>query len=386
MNESTEESRKNALKSLVIQDSESTPLRTPSKPFPWKWVGVGFAVLVLAAAIGFLKRHRPLTVEVREVTVSHPYNHVPLLTGGGYLISKTQTVVGPKTSGRLKELLFEEGDKVKKGELLARLEDDELAAQWKLAKANLREARANLKRAKGLIAEKIISLSEYDRTHTDFEVKKAQASLAQAQWRNTQIISPIDGVILDKMSEVGEVVNPNLELQAGKETGVYKIADLSHLQVEVDISESEVGNVYLGQGAVVTVDAVGGKTYQARVEEIAPLANRQKGTVQAKVKILNPDEKLKPEMSAKITFLAEKEVSAENLSRQILVPAGSIHQEGSPHVFLFQDGKVILREVELGEAKGQEIVVKKGLQEGDILIVNSSKPIQDGSSVKVREL
>ncbi|MBI1871016.1 MAG: efflux RND transporter periplasmic adaptor subunit [Chlamydiae bacterium] len=386
MDETKDDVRLRNLKRLVIQDEASSVTKPQSKwKIPWKW----FLVVGLLCAAGLSLRAfrttRPIEVEVMEISLSRPFSNSQILTAGGYVISKTEAVIGPKIPGRLKEMFFEEGAHVKLGDLLARLDDDEAEAQLELAKANLKEAQSNLKRAQNLFAEKVISQADFDRSKTDFHVKKAQKKLAEAQWKNTQIISPIDGIVLERLSEIGEIVNPNLELQAGKDTGIYKLADLNHLQVEADISESDVHQIDLGQGVVVSVDATGRQSYKGEVEEIAPMANRQKGTVQVKVKILDRDEKLKPQMSAKLTFLSEKKVSEESLTPRILIPASAVQKDGSPSVFILNDGKAIQKWIELSSAKeGESCEVKSGLAEGDRLIIKSEKVLSDGIKVRVR--
>lgn len=351
-----------------------------------RWIAVAAAAALLFGAVYlavYAITHRPIAVKVMVLSPARPFAVAPLLTAGGYVISKHQLTIGPKIQGRIQSLLVKEGDRVKKGTLLATLEDNEQKAQVDLATAAHEQAVRDFERGQQLQNEKVISQAEYDRLEAEMKIKKGQRDLAQAQWENTQIVSPIDGIVAEKIAEVGEVTSPVTEIQTSSKTGVFKLYDPHHLQVEMDIAEADIGKIQMGQKALVHLDAAKGKVYAAHVEEIMPIAVRQKATVKVKVRLEEPDEIVKPEMSAKINFVSPEAKMETQMESKILIPSGALYSSGAERwVFLAEGERATRRSVEPGQTFGSSVEVKAGLREGDRLIVESSASLDDGARIK----
>lgn len=377
---------------MKLSDLKSLQINKETLFKPGAGKGTGRTIVLIGAGALFFGlvylgvyalTHRPIAVKVMNIAPARPYAVAPLLTAGGYVISKHQLTIGAKIQGRIQALKVKEGDHVERGTLLATLDDSEQKAQHDLAKASLEQAVRDFERGRQLLAEKIISQAEYDKLEADRNVKKAQLDLAQAQWDNTQIVSPIVGIVAEKIAEVGEVTSPVTEIQASSKTGIFKLYDPSHLQVEMDISEADIGKVKIGQAAVVSVDAARGKPYRAEVEEIMPIANRQKATVKVKVRLESPDEMIKPEMSAKVNFVSKETKIETQTETKILLPAASLYSEnGKNWVFIVDGNKARRRIVESGETFGNSIEIKAGLREGDRVIVGSDREVRDGARIK----
>ena len=248
-----------------------------------------------------------------------PSAGTPILTASGYVVARRQAVVSAKIQGRLEELRVEEGSEVKKGEVLARLESFDYDAAVDRARAAVQRAEADLAEQERLlrVAEKLAAeqiLAEDEREAAESRVRIARAQLAQqqadlafveAQLQNTVIRAPFAGVVVKKMAEVGESVAPippgvNISTSSG---AIVALADLETLEVEADVAEANVAKIGNGQPAEVTVEAIPDRRYQAVLRQVIPTADRTKATVMVKVTILDKDENLKPEMSAKVTFL-----------------------------------------------------------------------------------
>src|SRR5688572_25697096 len=244
---------------------------------------------------------------------------VPILTASGYVVARRKAVVSAKIQGRLADLRVEEGDRVREGELIARLESRDYEAQVHRAQALLQRAAADLsenerllRQARDLAAQQIASRDQVDVAES--RVRVAQAAVAQAraeigfaraQMQDTRILAPFTGTVVKKMAEVGESVAPippgvNLSTSSG---AIVALADLDTLEVEVDVAEANVAKLSPLQPAEVTVEAFPEKQYKAELRQIMPTADRTKATVTVKVTILDRDPNLKPEMSAKATFL-----------------------------------------------------------------------------------
>src|SRR5712691_12359884 len=256
-------------------------------------------------------------VGVQEAGVATP--GAPILTASGYVVARRKAVVSAKIQGRLSELRVEEGSRVRQNEVIARLESQDYEAQVQRARAALQRAEADLGEsrrqldlARRLTDEKIMSTDQLQTAQSRARVNEAAVSqaradlaFAQAQLANTVIRALFSGTVVKKMAEVGESVAPippgvNISTSSG---AIVALADLDTLEGEADVSESNVAKVQNGQPAEVTVEAIPDRRYKAVLRQVIPTADRTKATVQVKVTILDKDKDLKPEMSAKVTFL-----------------------------------------------------------------------------------
>jgi HlyD family secretion protein len=293
---------------------------------------------------------------------------------------------------------------VREGDVLARLESFDYEAAVVRARAAVQRAEADLaeyvrqlKLAEDLAAQKIVAVDQRDAAAS--RVKIAEAALAQAkadlayvdaQLQNTVIRAPFGGVVVKKMAEVGESVAPippgvNISTSSG---AIVALADLATLEVEADVAESNVAKVANGQPAEVTVEAIPDRRYKAVLRQVIPTADRTKATVMVKVTILDKDKDLKPEMSAKVTFLEpeKKEAAAAAASSPVvLVPKEAVvTREGKPTVFLVRESKAFARPVVLGTERQGQVIVKEGLAGGETLVARPKDDLRDGAPVKVK--
>lgn len=246
---------------------------------------------------------------------SSPYS----LTVSGYIINRERIEISPRFQGVVKWIGVKKGDAVKKDQVVVLLDDAEQKArvaetEGRLASTRVALARAELsyKRVQELAARDVTSKEAQDEARLAVDAAKAviteiegQLSLAKTYLDWTVIRSPIDGVVLEKLAEPGELVTPQSFGGArGPSTAVLAVADLQDLQVEIDVNETDLAKITLGQRCQVSPEAYPDKHYEGVVAEISPEANRQKGTLQIKVQIKQPDRYLTPELSAKVEFLA----------------------------------------------------------------------------------
>jgi RND family efflux transporter MFP subunit len=218
---------------------------------------------------------------------------------------------------------------------------------------------------------------------------KADLAFAEAQLQNTFIRAPFGGVVVKKMAEVGESVAPippgvNISTSSG---AIVALADLATLEVEADVAEANVARVGNGQPAEVTVEAIPDRRYKAVLRQVIPTADRTKATVMVKVTILDKDKDLKPEMSAKVTFLEpEKKGPAPAAGAPVvLVPRESVvSRDGKPTVFLVREGKAQARAIQLGTERKGQVIVEEGLAGGETLVVRPKDDLRDGAPVKVK--
>jgi HlyD family secretion protein len=311
------------LASLRIERDASAPRRSSRN----LWPTVTVALVLLAATFVWTRATQVSAERASALPAPAPIaapearrdSRPALLTASGYVVARRKAVVSAKIQGRLASLSVEEGSHVSAGATIARLESAEFAAQLERAVAHERGAAAGLAEqqrqlrvAQQLSRENVLSREELAAAESravlaEAELGQARAdvSLAQAQLQNTVVRAPFSGTIVKKMAEVGESVAPippgvNISTSAG---AIVAIADFSSLEVEADVSESNVAKLRPEQPAEVTVEAFPERRYAAVLRQVIPTADRTKATVQVKVRILESDPRLKPEMSAKVTFL-----------------------------------------------------------------------------------
>ena len=303
----------------------------PGKPRSRLYWGAGILLVMLAAALYFSGVVRPAaTVEIVSVQQTYPSQGFTLLNASGYVVAQRKAAVASKATGRLVWLGVEEGSIVRKGEILARIENADVLAGQSQAAANLNSSRStrdqlqaelhdaelSFKRFKILLSEGIVSTADFDAAQARY--RKAQAAVAGADANIraasaaleaatvavefTFIRAPFDAVVLTKNADVGDIVTP-LGAAADAKAAVVTIADMSSLQAEVDVSESNLEQVRVGQPCEIQLDAFPDLRFRGVVHMVVPTADRSKATVLVKVKFVDFDKRILPEMSAKVAFL-----------------------------------------------------------------------------------
>ena len=338
-------------------------------------------------------------VETTRVQVLTPTQASTVLTATGYTYARARAAVGAKIIGRVVELPVDEGDTIAAGDIIAVLDSEDLQASVRLAEASLNEARARLADAErefarqaDLVQDRLTSQALYDAALTQREVALAQVGTAEARLNSAQatldytvVRAPIDGVVIERNIEMGEMVAPGGFTSQQSTGSIVRIADPASLEVEADINESYIARLQLGQRASIRVDAVPGFEYSGRLRQIVPTADRQRAVVQVKVSIDNIDERLVPDMSCTVTFLEEGIDETELIQPpKLLVPEQAIQYAGGA-AFLFQVGDGQLRRVRvtLGEASDGRVEVLEGVQGGETIVGRDVSSLQDGQRVRI---
>jgi RND family efflux transporter MFP subunit len=396
------EGAKDELASLRIDRDRPAPRRR------WPLFLLLPGLLFLAGLYGLraraaLSRTEVETVRASVLRAAEAAAGAPLLTSSGYVVARRKAVVSAKIQGRLAELKVEEGSRVREGELLARLESADYqaqvsraAAQLQRAQADLAENQRQLRLAEGLTRENVMAQDQLEAVGSRVRIAeagvsqaKADLDFAQATLRNTRILAPFTGTVVKKMAEVGESVAPippgvNISTSSG---AIVALADLDTLEVETDVAESNVARLGPEQPAEVAVEAFPDRRYRAILRQVIPTADRTKATVQVKVTILDKDQNLKPEMSAKVTFLERPRPADAGAPEApvVTVPAEALAtRDGRPVVFEVKDGKAQQRAVVTGPTRQGQVVVQQGLYGTEMLVARPPDDLRDGAAVKVK--
>lgn len=399
------------LSKLQIDKTKITPHTGKKKKYFYLTFALMFIIMV-----GFLYIKGILTpavqVEVANVTQIYPSQTFTLLNASGYVVAQRKAAVASKVTGLLVSLSVEEGSVVKAGQVIARLESEDVAASRDQAKANLNATRYNLEQAKAelhdaslsfnrnkdLIGQGFISKAEYDASEARY--KKANAAVAAAEatlkantatlqganvaLEYTLIRAPFDAVVLTKNADIGDIVTP-IGAAANAKAAVVTIADMSSLQVEVDVSESNLQQVKIGQPCEIQLDALPDSRFRGVVHMIVPTADRTKATVMVKIRFIDKDSRILPEMSAKAAFLSKEIKSDEQKPRTALSPAAIVSRNGKKSVFLIKDSRAIETRVELREQLGDMVEVLSGVKAGDRVVLKPLDKIRNGARIKVAE-
>jgi HlyD family secretion protein len=383
--------------------------RPESAGFRWIWLVVA-ALGILAGIFWFAGN--PTAAEVRTFTVREVAGGEvgTVLNASGYVTPRRQATVSAKVTGKVTEVLVEEGMEVEAGQVLARLDASNVLAQFQLAEAQwaaaqsglreteirLDEAGRELRRISGLASEQISSPADLDRAQAEvnslearldrqrLEIKVAQRQLAlwEQQMEDTIIRAPFSGVVVSKDAQPGEMISPISAGGGFTRTGICTLVDMESLEIEVDVNESYINRIKQGQPVEAALDAYPNWKMPAKVIAIIPTADRQKATVRVRVGFEELDSRILPQMGVKVGFRSSDKAGEEK-ERGTPIPKSAVHQEnGRDWVWVVRNGKVDRREVKVGSARNQEIFVLAGLSGGEKVVVNGGKDLANGSKVK----
>jgi RND family efflux transporter MFP subunit len=328
-------------------------------------------------------------------------------------VAESEVTVSSKVAGRIASLTVAEGDLVHKGDIIAVLDSEELQVQQEEARANLEKAALNLKhkqklyqrdvaevkRSRALFQEHLISPAELDReekaavvaeleldqAQSEVDVREKQFDLARIRTADAMVRAPITGTVIDKISDVGEMLFPMKTFEGISGSAVATLADLAVMNVEVDINEDEIKKIHIGDPARITPDSFPEKTYEGEVVAVSPMADRQKNVVPVKVRIKNPDACLKPEMSAKVAFIEQASVAPREEAGISIPRDAVIERDGKSIVFVVENGEACEREVMLGAPQGAWVTVEGGMRHGEKLVVEGLAHLRPHDKVSFQE-
>lgn len=393
-----------ALKQLKIDRGGNGPVKKRA----WgRWIALALVLLALTA---FVLKPAKNEVQVTSVVTTYPSQQYAQLTASGYVVAQRRAAVASKATGRLVMLNVREGSQVKQGEVLARLDASDVQAAIAQAQAGIRQAEAavaqanvelvnaesELKRAMGLKAQGFVSPQALDTANNRVNASRAAVRLsqsavamAQAQLKVqqvnqdfTEIRAPFDGVVLIKNANVGDIITP-FSSAAGSQGAVVTMADMSTLEVEADVSESNLAKAKIGQPVEITLDALPDTRFRGSIVGIVPTVDRAKATVMTKIRFEKLDARILPEMSAKVTILSQAVSDADQQALLALNPRAVVERDGKKWVFRIKDDSVEALAVSLGRKIGDNSEVAGALKSGDKLVLSPSEKIKSGVKVVV---
>jgi len=377
--------------------------RTPVKrggPSPWLYAGVGAALLLAGAGAWYFWPDNRIAVHAITASAQGSGSAGAGLDASGYVVARRQATLTAKIQGKVLEVNFEEGQKVKAGDIVARLDDSNLQAALHQAQALEVQAKAAFEnagryytryqglQAQGAIATDMVENQRilYDNARTQYGVTQAQVAVAQAALRDAVVRAPFSGVVTVKVAQIGEVVAPQASGGGSTRTGILTIVDMDSLEVQVDVSENYIERVQVGGDAVIHLDAFPDWDIPGSVIAIIPTADQSKGTVAVRVKIKSKDPRILPQMAARVGFMTAPEKGETQTVSRVSVPPGAVIANGKTgSVFVIgAEDKIEKREVALGLKTPQAVTILSGLSAGDRLASDNLDKLHDGDRVAVQ--
>jgi HlyD family secretion protein len=438
------------LKSLRI-DRSARREREPKSYFKLMVIALFLAVAAIVVVFALKFTNQPVVVETMQVqspiSVADSGDQ-SVLTATGYIIAAHKIEVASKVNGRVAWIGVDKGDKVKAGQVLVRLEDDEYQAQVtqykgslanlearldelqngsrpeevsrakfdvEQARADVENAKVTLNRTKQLVSDGVFAKQTLDDAQAKYDgamahlaslqrtldlavigtrkeqiaqvrgqIEQARGALAYAQNQldNTVIRAPVTGTILDRNVEKGEFITTGFVGDKGAKGYIVTMADLNDLQVELDISQNDFPKLGPKQKGIIFTDAYPERKYQGEIEQVSPEADRAKATVQVKVQVAHPDDYLRPDMNATVSFYNDAPAApAESANRVVVIPASAVHNNS---VFLVFNQHAQKRSVSTGPTTAKGITIENGLVGGEELVVSYEGDLKDGQKVVIK--
>jgi RND family efflux transporter MFP subunit len=371
--------------------------------------------LLLAAAAAYFFWFKPVeAIAVQTAIAREPAGQAAttVLNASGYVTARRQATVSSKFTGKVTEVLIEEGMQVEQGQVLARLDDSNIRASFELAQAQrvsaqrglsetgtlLREARLNLERTSRLVERELASEQELDRSRAladslaaqlerkkaDVQVTERQVDIYRLQLDDTIIRAAFSGVIVAKNAQPGEMISPVSAGGGFTRTGIGTIVDMSSLEIEIDVNEAYINRVEPGQGVMATLDAYPDWNIPCHVIAIIPTADRQRATVEVRVGFDELDSRILPDMGVKVAFQeVEREQEPVTAATGLLVPADALRQDnGRDFVFVVNGERAERRAVAVAEHRRGEVLIASGISAGERVVIDAPLELTDGSRIQ----
>jgi RND family efflux transporter MFP subunit len=378
--------KKDLLNDLKIDRSDSN--NSEQSPLSKIIIIVVISVLVLAVTkFIFFSEDELLEVTAYKAKSANQSNNsaASVLDASGYVTARMQATVSSKLTGKVLEVYIEEGMFVEKGQILAQLDDSSVQAELNFAKTQLKEARRIFNRTLELRKDNLASQASLDAAESQVDGLKARLDISKQVVADMQIRAPFSGVVINKAAQPGEMISPVSAGGGFTRTGIGTIVDMSSLEVEVDVNESYINRVQPGQPAITNLNAYPNWDISSEVIAIIPTADRNKATVKVRIGLLEKDERVLPDMGAKVSFLKEQVTEAPEEINGVMIPSSAIIKEDDlSYVFVIKNGLIIKTKIAIGSSSSNFSRLIDGVEVGDNVVTDPNNELQNGQEVLIK--
>ena len=379
--------KKDLLNDLKIDRSEDNePESSFIKRLGFVLVSIIILFLVLTQ-LGFLSKDEIIEVNAYKAKSANQSNNSTssVLDASGYVTARMQATVSSKITGKVLEVYIEEGMFVEKDQILAQLDDSTVRAELKFAETQLQEAKRVFNRTLELRKDNLASQASLDAAESQLDGLKARLDISKQIVSDMKIRAPFSGVVINKAAQPGEMISPVSAGGGFTRTGIGTIVDMDSLEVEVDVNESYINRVQPGQPAITNLNAYPEWDINSEVIAIIPTADRNKATVKVRIGLLEKDQRVLPDMGAKVSFLKEQSNAKSVVLEGVIVPSTSVMKEGaSSFVFLIKNGIIVKTKVQVESTSANYARIINGIKNGDSVVINSNNGLQDGQEVVIK--
>ena len=380
------DNKKDLLNDLKIDRSEDNKSESSLSTKLLIIAGVVILLLTLVNFI-FMPEDELIEVSAYKAKTANQQNNssASVLDASGYVTARMQATVSSKLTGKVLEVYIEEGMFVEKDQILAQLDDSTVQAELNFAKTQLKEARRIYKRTLELRKDNLASQASLDAAESQVDGLKARLDISKQIVADMQIRAPFSGVVINKAAQPGEMISPVSAGGGFTRTGIGTIVDMSSLEVEVDVNESYINRVQAGQPAITNLNAYPNWDIASEVIAIIPTADRNKATVKVRIGLLEKDERVLPDMGAKVSFLKEQVAETPEKLEGVMVPSSSVVKEGNlSYVFIIKNGLIEKTNVSVESSSSNFSRVTNGVEVGDSVVTDPNGEMQDGQEILIK--
>ena len=359
-----------------------------SEPFPTKIVSIIAAFVLVLLVGGWFFFYEEDIQEVTTFTVksvnASGSSASSILDASGYVVARRKATVSSKITGKVLEVLIEEGMYVEKGQLLAQLDDRTFKADLEYAESQLKQAQIAFKSTSALIEGKYASPNELETREAIMEGAQALVNLSKQRVDDMKILAPFSGVVVYKAAQPGEMISPISAGGGFTATGICTIVDMDSLEIEVDVNEAFINRVESGQTVVANLNAYPKWDIPSEVIAIIPTADRNKATVRVRIRFLEKDERVLPDMGIRVSFLQKMAETTTEKKEGVVVPnAAVLSQDDNSYVMLVRNGRIEIKLVEVAEETPNYSRIIKGVRAGDQVVASYDQDLENNQKVSI---
>ena len=362
--------------------------KSDDEPIPIQKIGIFIGAIAVVGILGWLffseaEVEKVTTFTVKSLKASGS-SASSILDASGYVTARRKATVSSKSTGKVLEVLIEEGMYVNKGQLLAKLDDSTQKADLAYAESQLKQAKLVFKSTSALIEGNFASPDQLKTAEAQMEGAQALVDLSRQRLKDMQILAPFSGVVVFKAAQPGEMISPVSAGGGFTATGICTIVDMDSLEIEVDVNEAFINRVESNQPVLANLNAYPKWDIPAEVIAIIPTADKNKATVRVRIRLIEKDERVLPDMGVRVSFLQKIAETSGPKKEGVIVPNAAVYKDdNSSFVLLVKNGRILIQEIEVAEETSNYSRVIKGIRAGDQVVASYDEDLENNQKVTI---